>query len=589
MNKPNTFPWHFFYNSAKFQGFVLAVSILSTIFTYRYYIKKGFTLQIQDEVKVSLETIRDSFQSSNIDILKWCKSIPNNSSVRYTLMSQSGEVLCETNPNVDRTQNHANRPEFKAALKGETKTLKRYSKSLKKNMIYGATQVQVNNEIAVLRRAVPIEKLHTSINWLDKSILLATPLLFLFIYLVLLWSMLNISRPINKVLNQIASMERKMPFHVKLKLLYKRDEWTQIYEALKQAEENIQKQLNQINDENEKTATLLDSITDAVFAVDIHQSSLFYNKKFEDKFFNDEVIVTEEIKLWKVFDKKKILKAYERAMTKGQSKRLRGREFKESNSYYDISVTPLFNRKKEIIGAVGVFHDVTDAFLTEQMRVDFVANVSHEIRTPLTSIKGFAQMLESEKEKLDPKLQPFIDKILLNSERLHSLFNDLLNLSVIESQNEISIEKINLEKMFSGIKDSLQTNYSHKKIVIVSDLQVKEVDADKKLFEQAIINLVDNACKYTYKESEIKVSSFEEDNGVVISVSDKGPGISSEHLKRIFERFYRVDHDRARQSGGTGLGLSIVKHIINKHGGQVWAQSEPKEGTIFFIKIPKVS
>ncbi len=591
-NKGGNFPWHFFYSSAKFHGLVLAISIISTVIVYRYYLRKGFINQIQDEVQTSLVILQQSFQKADINFLKWCQNIPADKNVRYSIIEKDGTIICDSMVDIKKLSGNNKRPEIQRALKNGSGTSFRYSETLRKEMIYGASIISwldsgVKRE-AVLRKAVPVEKLQSSISAIDKSILLVAPTLFIVIYLVLLWSMLNVSRPINKVLNQISEMERKLPFHVKLKLIYKRDEWSQIYEALKQAEENIEYQLNLINDENEKTATLLESITDAIFAVDIHQSSLFFNNKFETQFIKKktDAIVTENIKLWKVIEGKKITKAYEDALKMGKSTISRGHTFDRKDQYFDISVTPLQNRKKEIIGAVGVFRDVTESKLTEQMRVDFIANVSHEIRTPLTSVKGFAQVLESQKENIAEKFHPYIERIILNSERMNSLFNDLLNLSVIESQNQVEFSEINLIKLISGIKDSLKQVYSKKELDIKYELEVESINADKKLFEQALINLIDNACKYTYENTEIKVSSFKEGNDVVITVSDQGPGISKEHIQRIFERFYRIEDSRARTTGGTGLGLSIVKHIINKHGGSVWAKSGPENGTIFFIKIP---
>ncbi len=589
-NKTGNFPWHFFYSSAKFHGLILAISIISTVIVYRYYLKKGFLNQIRDEVGTSLVTIKESFKNAQLNIHDWCKNVPPNKSIRYTLINEQGYVICDSSLEQENSDNHLNRAEVKMALTDKVGFSHRFSKTLRKEMIYGAVRVQWENKgktyNGFLRKAVSVEKLQNSISVIDKSILLVVPILFIVIYLILLWSMINISKPINRLLNQISEMERNLPFNVKLKLLYKRDEWSHIYEALKQAEKNIQGQLNQINDENEKTSTLLESITDAIFAVDIHQNSLFYNNRFEKIFFKKNIIVTESIKLWRLFDNEQIIQSYHKSLKEGLTTTIKGHRFENIDAFFDISITPLRDREKNIIGAVGVFRDVTDTKLTEQMRVDFVANVSHEIRTPLTSIKGFAQILEAQKDKIDESLHQAITRIIFNSERLTSLFNDLLSLSVIESQNKLEFREVDLGKLVSAIKDSLSTIYLGKNIEITSDLQVSTITADKKLIEQALINLIDNACKYTYEKTQIKITSFVENDHIIISVSDEGPGISKEHLQRIFERFYRVENSRDRETGGTGLGLSIVKHIINKHKGSVWATSESGEGTIFFIKIP---
>jgi two-component system phosphate regulon sensor histidine kinase PhoR len=219
------------------------------------------------------------------------------------------------------------------------------------------------------------------------------------------------------------------------------------------------------------------------------------------------------------------------------------------------------------------------------MRVDFVANVSHEIRTPLTSIKGYTQLLESQKSKVDPELHIFLEKIITNTERMISLFNDLLNLSVIESKNIMKFEEFDLKDLIYTIAGNIRTNYPNKKVNITKDIQLTTITGDERLMEQVISNLIDNACKYSGDTIAIKIHTFSKDNMGYIAVADDGPGIPKEHIQRIFERFYRVDSSR-ETSRGTGLGLSIVKHIITKHGGRIWAETEEPHGTKFIIELP---
>jgi two-component system phosphate regulon sensor histidine kinase PhoR len=219
------------------------------------------------------------------------------------------------------------------------------------------------------------------------------------------------------------------------------------------------------------------------------------------------------------------------------------------------------------------------------MRVDFVANVSNEIRTPLTSIKGYTQLLESQKAKIDPELHLFMDKIISNTERMISLFNDLLNLSVIESKDIMKVEELELKELIQTVASNIKTNYPAKKIDINFDIQLQKLSADNRLIEQVISNLIDNACKYSGEKLTVTIATYAKGSQGYISVGDDGPGISKEHIQRIFERFYRVDSSR-EASRGTGLGLSIVKHIIAKHGGKIWAESEGEKGTKFIIELP---
>jgi signal transduction histidine kinase len=178
-----------------------------------------------------------------------------------------------------------------------------------------------------------------------------------------------------------------------------------------------------------------------------------------------------------------------------------------------------------------------------------------------------------------------MDKILSNTERMISLFSDLLHLSVIESKNSLKFDELSLGALIEAVSENIKTNYSHKKVEIEQDLKLDTINGDQRLMEQVISNLVDNACKYSGENTSVKITSFKKEKLGYIVIADNGPGISKEHLQRIFERFYRVDSSR-EASRGTGLGLSIVKHIITKHGGKIWAESEASKGTTFIIELP---
>jgi len=332
--------------------------------------------------------------------------------------------------------------------------------------------------------------------------------------------------------------------------------------------------------------TLLESTHDAIIAVDVLLKLNLSNTQFNNKFIKDKDVLSIE----EIFDDAEVVSAFKDCIKTSESRKVQEHSifYKNRTHYYEIVVSPIL-RNNSCIGAMGVFKNITEAKLTEQMRVDFVANVSHEIRTPLTSIKGFAQVLDSNDSFIAPEAKHYLEKIITNTERLHSLFSDLLNLSVIESRHRLLKKEVNLKLMLESVKAMLLQNYAEKNINVSYDLSVEFVRVDPKLFEQALINLIENACKYSGKDANIKISNFlDNDESIIITVSDDGPGISKEHLGRIFERFYQVDSSRNKKhdSTGTGLGLSIVKHIIAKHKGVIWAESEPNQGTIFFVKIP---
>jgi two-component system phosphate regulon sensor histidine kinase PhoR len=220
------------------------------------------------------------------------------------------------------------------------------------------------------------------------------------------------------------------------------------------------------------------------------------------------------------------------------------------------------------------------------MRVDFVANVSHEIRTPLTSIKGYAQLLEAHNEKVPQELQPILQKITGNTERLKDLFENLLRLSKIESQYQIEKQEFDLKEMISKINSQIKGKYL-KRSFQIDFMGDQYIYGDPKLLEHAFINLIDNAIKYSDKDlTKIQIVHTKSLDQHLISIKDNGIGLNPEDIQRIFERFYRVQGKTYKAIEGTGLGLSIVKHIVNRHHGEIEVKSEEHVGSEFIIQIP---
>ncbi len=226
----------------------------------------------------------------------------------------------------------------------------------------------------------------------------------------------------------------------------------------------------------------------------------------------------------------------------------------------------------------------------DKVRTDFVANVSHELKTPLTSIKGFVETLED--GALDDKenAKKFISIIKKHTEGLNNIVNDLLSLSELElGKDRVAKSKFNLKDLIDEVVLGFGHAFSVKKQKV--DLEFKDddfvIEADRMKIEQVLVNVIDNAIKYTKEEGEILVSLYKKGDSFIITIKDNGIGIPKEHLSRIFERFYRVDKGRSRQFGGTGLGLSIVKHIVLLHSGTINIQSEPDLGTQVQISLPR--
>ncbi len=237
-----------------------------------------------------------------------------------------------------------------------------------------------------------------------------------------------------------------------------------------------------------------------------------------------------------------------------------------------------------------VLHDITRQKKLESLRKDFVANVSHELRTPLSIIKGYVETLvDNHRDMPLAEREQFLRTVQKHSERLHALIEDLLILSRLESKNPgLNREIGHLGKVLETIIEDYRTRpnaHSHQ-IQLHIDPLIPEMMLDPRKISQVFENLLDNALKYTPPGSHIALELHLKGSEVQASVSDNGPGIPAADLPHLFERFYRVDKGRSREKGGTGLGLSIVKHIVQLHGGSVWAESDLGKGTAFHITLP---
>ena len=258
--------------------------------------------------------------------------------------------------------------------------------------------------------------------------------------------------------------------------------------------------------------------------------------------------------------------------------------------HFDVYGAPILGHKDEWRGVVLVLHDISDLKRLEQIRKDFVANVSHELRTPITSIKGFAETLLDGAKNDEQTLEHFLSIILKESDRLQTLIQELLELSKIEKYGfTLQLGEVSINELVKDVVHIVQPRAQQKSISLeISKLnRTYTVIGDRNRLQQVLVNLVSNAITYTSENGSVTVSVEEQEEEVLIYVTDTGMGIPIEQIPRIFERFYRVDRARSRHSGGTGLGLAIVKHIIDAHNGFIDVFSKVDEGSTFVISLKK--
>lgn len=253
---------------------------------------------------------------------------------------------------------------------------------------------------------------------------------------------------------------------------------------------------------------------------------------------------------------------------------------------YDVHIAPIRLDGRDC--AIGFFYDITQIERLETVRQEFLSNISHELRTPLTSILAFVETLEDGAIDDKENNRRFLGVIRRNGERMHSLISDILELSLIESGKvSVEIREVNLANLVEQVFTDLSAKAAARGIDLISEVEAHRIiNADAFRLEQMLTNLIDNAIKFNRPSGSVTIACSQQDQTDIISVSDTGEGIMTEHVPRIFERFYRIDRARSREVGGTGLGLAIVKHLAKLHGGEVSVISVLGRGTTFLIELP---
>ena len=354
-------------------------------------------------------------------------------------------------------------------------------------------------------------------------------------------------------------------------------------------------QIEEMSKEKDYLQTILKGMTEGVLVVDGRGRILTVNDALR-KLLSLSSDVSDKMPL-EIIRNAELEGAIRKALHDGENIALEldlGKSGEKTIEVNVVSILPssrsLDEGSEGIRGAIAVFHDITRLKELEKIRQDFVANVSHELRTPLTTIKGYAETLLEGALKEDQAFQ-FVQVIKRHTDRLTKIVEDLLMLSRIETKEfHLKLEVVPLPNFIDDILDFVKDPAEKKKISL-SRNEIPpslSVQGDRNHLEQVLINLLDNAIKYTPEGGRVTVSAIEKDSkDIQFSVEDNGIGIPKEDLSRIFERFYRVDKGRSKELGGTGLGLSIVKHLVQAHGGSVWVESQLGKGSTFYFTLPK--
>ncbi len=564
------------------------MGVLVSTFLNQYFYN-NLKKDLLNEAKIASHLFKQVIIQDNLlDAQQLAEQIGIETSNRITIINQEGKVLGDSAEKAEMMENHLNRQEVKMALQDKVGVSTRYSQTRNKRMMYVAVPVKYEGEmIGVARVALPLTSIEKARQRL-WAIFVGGILLAVFLSAVLSIGFANrLSKPIQEM-TLAAEKIAHGNFHVKT-LTTSTDEIGMLGASLNTMTNHLQEQIKEIDENKSKFETVLNYMVNGLVLINDQGIIELMNPAGEELFDVSARRIKgkshlEGLRNYKLSD------LIEQVLEEGK-------KIKEEividilkEQVMEISLVPLLTRRGKTLGVVVVFHDITEIYKAQKMRAEFVANVSHELKTPVTSVKGFAEtLLDGALEDPDMAKQ-FIQIIYQEADRLHRLINDLLDLSRIESKHiPLHKEPLNIVDIINSILEKMKPKIEKEKQSI--DLQIPDeavfVMADQDRIEQVLINLIDNAIKYTENEGEIALTLEKQNHFVTISISDTGIGIPKEDLPRIFERFYRVDKGRSRRMGGTGLGLSIVKHIVEGHGGKVWVKSEVGKGTTFYFTLSK--
>jgi two-component system phosphate regulon sensor histidine kinase PhoR len=517
--------------------------------------------------------------SSRDEIRKQIKNISAISKARVTLTDENGTVLADSERNPAEMENHLNRPEIQEArLKGQGSTI-RYSRTIGMDMIYVAFPVKEDRFITgYVRLARPLVEVKHATEKMNRSLIMSILIMIIPSLLIAIMFSYRLTVPI-KAMEMFTERLRRGREPGSL-FIETGDEMKKLADNINYLVLELQNQIRTANIEKEKLVAAFASMSEGVLVLNSESRIEISNLAFKRMFGAQFGEVTGKT-LIEAFRNIALQNAFDRFRSTGEQL---SEEITIGDETAPVTLNVSFSKiRGEEEKTILVFHDVTRLKKLERMRMDFVANVSHEIKTPLTAILGFVETLQS--GALDDKETAlrFLDIINKHAQRLNRLLEDLLTISNIEmGEMKFFFESVSISGIVENIIPVISAKADEKQITLERNIPetLPLIRADRDRIVQILLNILDNAVKFTPEKGKVSISATDKGDGTVeIRISDTGIGVPQNEISRLGERFYRVEKTRSRELGGTGLGLSIVKHLMAAHGGRMEIQSRLGVGT----------
>ena len=532
---------------------LLASLFIASTFLYSYFNKSQVS-----QLKEELSLVADNVDKSGTEYF-----VNFDSSVfRFTLVDANGKVLYDSQATAEDMENHLEREEIAEALESGHGSSARYSSTLTERTFYEATRLENGN---VLRVSVSQVTVGALIIGMLPAI---CAIVFISVVIALLLSH-KMAKSIVKPLNEL-NLESPTENDAY-------EELTPILTKINKQRKQITRQMRQLRQKSDEFEQITASMNEGLVLLDKNGMVLSINAAAKKLFSADETAVgCDFLTLDRSAD---MSRAIEKALG---GKKAELREERNGSEYQFV-----INRTEsdgKTVGVVILCFDVTETAFAERNRKEFTANVSHELKTPLQSIIGSAELLENGLVKPEDTKR-FVGNIKNEATRLVSLINDIIRLSQLDEDSETATESVDLYDIANEVLAELTVSAAKKQVELHLNGESCVMNGIRRYLYEIIYNLCDNAIRYNKDGGKVTVDLKNKDGNIVLSVSDTGIGISTEHQSRIFERFYRVDKSHSKETGGTGLGLSIVKHAVAYHGGTIKLESQPQEGTTITVEF----
>lgn len=524
-----------------------------------------------------------------VDIERELKHLADISRSRVTLIDASGRVKADSEKDLAQIDSHLNRSEIQEArVKGQGEAI-RYSRTLAVDMLYIAFPVTERSEVlGYIRFARPLFEVKKSIDqqysYIYKCLLFAIIPSFI-IAVVLARKLIS---PIEKVISythKVCSGEASGTL-----LIESNDDVGQLEKDINRLVQEEQERVRIADEEKAKLEAAFAGMTEGVLIINSQNRIEFLNRSLKEILGNEGITDILDKTPLEAFRNVELQDALDRFRDAGGPVLREISLGQETAIILDVTISAVHGLPEGEQKTMMVFHDVTRLKKLEKMREDFVANVTHEIKTPLTAIIGFIETLEEGAIKEEATAKKFLHIISENAHRLERLVDDLLILSSIElGEMTLRFESIPVASVIESVLPMFETKAAEKSLAIDKFIGdgLPLIWGDRDRMTQILVNILDNAVKFTPSGGKISISAVQDNTGlVVVKVTDTGMGIQKSEIPRLGERFYRADKTRSRELGGTGLGLSIVKHLVKAHNGSIDIESQVGKGTAVSLTFP---